>query len=154
MIGPGTAFGLSNAIAVGSDTGLGQVTAFGPELVSNGDFSNGDTDWIYSLTTISPGFATMEPDGGASATLENLANTGYDVGSLYRVRYDIISTTITTGLSLSGSGFTGTIAIPATIGQHEIYVVCTIEDGKLRIATSAPVNSIVVTNISVNKCLL
>ena len=106
-------------LMLSKDKGL----VIGPELVTNGDFSSGDTGW-----TVPAGWTIT--GGGAVATATNASLRGGGVttvsGITYRVDFDVISYTsgnlvITVGGNFSGNpSLTGAAMAP---GRKSVFVI-------------------------------
>ncbi len=100
------------------DTG-NQVT-FGFNKLDNGGFDD-STGWTLGGTaTIHDGYATLR------ALFDYVAHDiAAIIGNTYRVKYEILANIGHGALYLSGSGFSGSLHIPSTVGEHSVTVVCT-----------------------------
>ena len=116
---PGTVADSSNPVGLALDLRLGALDALGPELVTNGDFSDGSTGW-----TLETGWSVS--DGQASITNASDIFAVYQAGLTPGKTY-FISFTIT---SISGGGFTPycgdnlRYANFNTVGTHTAIFVC------------------------------
>lgn len=113
--------------AAGQPVGLvldkSQGLALGPELVVNGDFSNGATGWTVPSPWIVSG-------GGASATAASSSLLGGGVtpvaGRSYRVDFDVVSYTSGDLLVSVGGNFTGNPRLTSaqlSSGRKSVVVV-------------------------------
>lgn len=65
-----------------------QGLVLGPELVTNGDFSNGSTGWtLGSGWSVSGGVATYSGTDNANLAITNIV----EAGKFYEVRFDVVS---------------------------------------------------------------
>jgi hypothetical protein len=83
----------------------GMSNAFGEELVSNGDFSDGSTGWQVGTNdgtgwSIANGVATLVGDGSVQTLIQP---SMFDVGSYYYVSFDVTASAAEIGLE-GGSG--------------------------------------------------
>ena len=123
------------------------VHPLGDELISNGDFSNGSTDWSFTsgatLTDIGAKI-THTPTDGSIAQLSILT-----IGKEYKLTYEITES-ISGGLKFN-SAVNG--AMVTTVGVHTKYFEA---DGTTAVfgRTSAIDNDITITNISVKEILV
>lgn len=112
---------LGNSI---SETGLDISAADagdGVELVTDGDMTVPGSWTANGTWVIGSGVATVTGDGTNHTLTQDFA---YVVGGLYRWEYEIISNTLNAGLFfLSSSSMVGaSVAIPATVGTHVLYL--------------------------------
>ena len=115
------ATGTTPVTAVEQPVGLmldkSQGLVLGPELVTNGDFSNGSTGWTTSVTgsnliTISGGSARFQATGADTATLNQL--NVFTIGKWYSVEFDILA------------GSTGQLKVlPMGYASSEVVFSCT-----------------------------
>ena len=67
---------------------------YGSELVINGDFSDGATDWtIQSIWSIAGGVATSDGSSSVAGTRDLRQNNVFEIGKTYEVTFDIIDYT-------------------------------------------------------------
>ena len=94
------------AYDVGSINAIKPIQTIGSELVTNGDFSNGSTNWsIENTWTISNGLASGNGANGAGAELKQ--NSILPIGKKYRLTYEIknyVSGTVKGGSGEANSG--------------------------------------------------
>ena len=79
---------------------LGESIVVGPELITNGDFSNGTTGWSNNATeifTVSGGVATVDRNGG-SATGQCYQSITTEVGKSYTV--SVLVTAVSNGFQV------------------------------------------------------
>lgn len=119
--------------------GIRVIDAGAPvDLLNGAGAFNNSSGWTVSGWTVSNGVASCT--SGASRTLRK--PFGAQVGSTYRVSYDVISSSTGGTLTLSRYGFgNATLTLDKTVGQHSVDVLCkTASD--LRISASSWAGSI------------
>jgi len=109
---------------VGLQLDLSKGLVLGPELVTNGDFSNGSTGWTLGTDwVVSGGFASR----GSNATASNLTGgSGVEVGKTYRVTWTQGAETIAVYL---GSVAGPLISNSSTPGTFTRIVTATVVGG-------------------------
>ncbi len=139
---PGSVADSANPVGLALDLRLGALDALGPELVTNGDFSDGSTGW-----TLETGWSVS--DGQASITNASNIFTVYQAGLTPGKTY-FISFTIT---SISGGGFAPycgdnlRYANFNTVGTHTAIFVCG-ANGYLGVRAASGGTTGSITNIS------
>jgi hypothetical protein len=103
-------------------------TVIGPELVTNGDFSNGTTDWLATHGVISAqnGGLRIEEDGVNASTPRAYQGLATEVGKVYRATVDLVDLNIATGISLVASTNTNIGGFPLSVissGTAELIFV-------------------------------
>lgn len=89
-------------VGLALDTSRG--LALGPELVTNGDFSAGNTGWTRSLPSWDAASGKMVNDGTNSATTASVQQAGVvSAGKTYRIAFDLICTSGSANLWLAAS---------------------------------------------------
>ena len=99
----------------------GDFSEEGSEEVSNGDFSNGSTDW--SLGT---GWSIGEDKAVYTGTSNSdlAQNSILTSGKTYKLQYEIISSTLVNGIvKISGTTATAQNTLSQTIGTHTEYFI-------------------------------
>ena len=106
-----------------------QRQRLGPELVTNGDFSDGLTGWS-TAGTVESGRVTVEATGIAIGLCkQGIHSSGAPVGSLYWLQYDVVDNTLQPGTGAmmavhNDSDFkllSGTW-LPSAVGTHRALV--------------------------------
>jgi hypothetical protein len=118
----------------------------GPELVINGDFSNGATNW--SLGT-GWGVADGVASRGVAASYSNLTATGWTVvvGKTYKVTIDVVALSGSTAVVLTGGVSSPTFSTP---GIKRFYFTAVSTTPAIVQAANA-LTAITVDNISVQE---
>jgi hypothetical protein len=137
--------------------------ALGPELVTNGDFSDGTTGW----TVVSP--VTASVSNGQVTITRNSGNTamyqtyyGLTVGSYLLITFNVISTNRNPGVlyaneptaPVSGGAATTAINLPIATGPVKVFVPVTATSmniGYLGIGAAGSSSVLVIDNISVRE---
>ncbi|MCP3851209.1 MAG: hypothetical protein GY694_13360 [Gammaproteobacteria bacterium] len=134
----------SNSISWNIDSGQ-PVYEVGSELVANGDFSNGDTDWSKgSGITIEDGSLIIS--NGSSSSHTTSINDTVVIGDTYVIEYEISS--INNGHILVRAGWNDSGATNATTtGKHTDIV--TSGGNKLIYITCATGTNATISNVSV-----
>ena len=126
---------------------------FGPELIVNGDFSNGSSGWLTGGWSVSGGFAEHEQNATTAGMTQQIG-ASLDLGATYRVAWDQerIASGKFIGVRLgNGTQNIETISNAGT-GRVEFFVSPTSGGNTFRLA--AGLNGHVrVTNISVREVL-
>ena len=121
----------SQPIGLGLDQSQG--LALGPELVTNGDFSNGSTGWSVGINwSIAGGIASCNGTGG------DLYQGGLNSSKTYKVTFTVVSYTSGSLAVRNGGGF-----LSYGVGAHSVLM----KDSLLVFQSSSYIGSI--TNISV-----
>ena len=128
--------GLVNYAEVVSDT----------ELVTNGDFSNGTTDWTVSAGTISVDNGRLKIDSVSGTTAEQTATA--IIGKTYKVTYDFTLGTATSGAVIITGGNYPTLDAPE--GTNTFYSVATSTSFRVRPRLGAT-GTMFVDNVSVKQ---
>lgn len=134
------------------------VRPIGDEDITNGDFSNGATDWNFSGTwAISNGIATSIADSSTQYLGQDFS---INIGASYKITYNILENTLNNNrVLMSGTSAFNSTQIPSNIGVNSIVLEATgvASSGySLRFANSGTNNSGVlsITNISVKELLV
>jgi len=111
---------LGQPVGLMLDKSQGALTALGPQLVTNGDFSDGATGWSTTGTwSIGSGYAEVTGNG----TFQNLSTSvTTTIGKWYEVKYDVLANTLNGELALSSSSFAGSKTAPASVGSNTMIV--------------------------------
>jgi hypothetical protein len=75
----------------------------GAELVANGDFANGNTGWVRSLTSWDASTGSMVNDGTNAVGTQCQQNGVITAGKTYRIEFDLTRTSGTLNVWLNGS---------------------------------------------------
>ena len=124
---------------------------YGPELVTNGDFSQGDTGWTVSgsdsthYITFANGTARYVSDT-TSPVLNLSQSVGLEVGKTYEVVIKVLE--IVSG-SLKTDSFGGSYTIPAEVGVHRF--VRTASSTSFQVYRNSSNVDITIDNISVRE---
>ena len=127
----------SSATRIGQNGLIQEVGYFGNDLVSNGDFSNGSTDWgLGSNWSVANGKASC--DGSASNSMSQASTVGI-ASTTFKVSYDVLS--ISQGsIRITLGGVAGASA--SQTGSYSDFITATSTD-RLRIfADSSAIASI------------
>jgi hypothetical protein len=127
----------SSATRVGQNGLIQEVGYFGNNLVTNGDFSNGSTDWgLGSNWSVANGKASC--DGSASNSMSQASTVGI-ASTTFKVSYDVLS--ISQGsIRITLGGVAGSSV--SQVGSYSDFITATSTD-RLRIfADSSAIASI------------
>lgn len=146
----------SEGTIINSD-GYIQYSGFGNELITNGDFEQGQTGWTNSdgSLTFGNGYVKITSNG---TTVNRLRQTGENLvggaginAGLYRLTYDIIENNNVTDLRVfDGSAY---VVIPSTVGSQQFIID---HDGInnnffINLRDSNTGNYVVIDNVSLKK---
>ena len=100
----------------------------GPELVTNGDFSDGTNDWlaIYGVISVVDGVLRVEEDGVDAFNPRGYQGIATEIGKVYRATADLVGLNIATAGQIVASTNTNTGGFPATLvssGTGELIFV-------------------------------
>jgi len=136
-------------------------TDTGSELITNGDFATGDmTGWSVGSSGdgVTP-TAVSDGSGGYGALISNgvtggnsyiIQNSVFEVGKSYKVSYRIVSNSLPLTNFLVLENYD--VAIPSTVGTHDIFVVGLSTELRAVFKRSGePNTNIVITDISVKE---
>jgi hypothetical protein len=86
----------------------------GPELVTNGDFSDGTNDWlaIHGVISVVDGALRVEEDGVNASTPRGYQGIATEIGKVYRVTADLVGLNIATLGSIVASTNTNVGGFP------------------------------------------
>lgn len=116
---------------------------YGPELVTNGDFSNGSTGWnVGTLWTVANGEATIVSTGAASGFSQNGV---FEIGKAYEVTF---KATVRSGSVKIESSGGGTEVLINTTGLYVEHITATRTDLYFNRVSSC---NITIDNISVRE---
>ena len=127
----------SSATRVGQNGLIQEVGYFGNDLVSNGDFSNGSTDWgLGSNWSVANGKASC--DGSASNSMSQASTVGI-ASTTFKVSYDVLS--ISQGsIRITLGGVAG--ASVSQTGSYSDFITATSTDRFRIFADSSAIASI------------
>jgi hypothetical protein len=139
---------------------------YGPELVTNGDFSNGTAGWISNTGGSAGGVPTISVNGNGqlqiSSQTDDYGGANIEVnlttGKRYTLSLDVIScnsinqTRVGT-LNEAGPLSSTNIAYPLVLGSNSVPFTAVAHANYLYIGGRNDVNSLVIDNVSVNKYL-
>ena len=131
--------GLVNYAEIVSDT----------ELITNGDFSNGTTDWTVSSGTISVDNGRLKIDSVSGTTAEQTVTA--IIGKTYKVTYDFTLGTATSGAVIITGGNYPTLNAPE--GTNIFYSVATSTSFRVRPRLGSD-GTMFVDNISVKEATI
>jgi len=154
----------SAATRVNKEGLIEEVGYFGPELVqngnfeeigseeiSNGDFSNGSTDWFNpdNAATFSNNSVTIT--GGSGNRRINQSNVTSPTSSQWKLQYEIIEKVGTSDLKVytTNSGSAAYEVVPSTIGVHTYFFNTNLTTFYFNFSNSA--GSITIDNVSVKE---
>lgn len=123
---PVTTPGQTVALALDKSQGVGYAggsfTGLGPELVTNGDFSDGSTGWTLNQSAVVDGALVYTPTT-SSVIFASQAGGAYQSGKSYILEYDVISNTIPS-FSLRINFGSGDIrSLPETVGPNAVKLI-------------------------------
>jgi hypothetical protein len=100
----------------------------GPELVTNGDFSDGTNDWlaIHGVISVVDGALRVEEDGVNAFAPRAYQGLATEVGKVYKATVDLVDLNIATAISLVASTNTNTGGFPSSAissGSGELVFV-------------------------------
>ena len=136
----------SSATRVGQNGLIQTVGFFGNDLVTNGDFSNGSTDWgLGSNWSVANGKASC--DGSASNSMSQASTVGI-ASTTFKVSYDVLS--ISQGsIRITLGGVAGSSV--SQVGSYSDFITATSTD-RLRIfadsSAIASIDNIVVQQVT------
>ena len=107
----------SSATRVNKQGLIEQVSYFGPELVTNGNFAT-DSDWALRFVVIEDGVAKFQESVGTYARVRQ--NTGFTGQAKVTYTISFNNTSITT-IQLRDYGGADATNVPATVGTHTLY---------------------------------
>jgi hypothetical protein len=97
------------------------VKTFGSELVTNGDFSDGSTDWINTdnSATFENGYVKIQSQGSTLNRIRQIDVT--QAGKTFKLSYKVIeNNNVSEFKYYNGTGY---VTIASTVGTHEVYFV-------------------------------
>ena len=143
--------GVTPVTAVGEPVGLmldkSEGLAQGPELVTNGDFSNGTTGWNFITETPESGSARLNNTSLGNNTYYNQNAVG-EVGKVYVLTYDVLATN---GATLALQQATNLLLDTATTGSKRLTFNWSRVGGTLTFKRVTPNTDVTIDNISVKE---
>jgi hypothetical protein len=147
---------LGQPVGLVIDKRLGGLNALGTEVVTNGDFSNGTTNWS---TVGSPNFTVTGGQASVTRTtfgdLAFQAIAGLTVGRMYRITATVVSVSAPNlarvGFNSSAVGGAGEVANGVSAGNYTAYVVATATTMNVVLTLTANGATAVFDNISVRE---
>jgi len=127
---------------------------FGPELVTNGTFDSGLTDWTTSVSpgasvSVVSGEVVLTPDGSTGFSAKLRQDLGLTSGKVYLVEFDVVSVTSVCSISLGGEGVITRQYDFSTTGRKSVPL--TAAGGWLNINTTFSSSACTLDNISVRE---
>jgi hypothetical protein len=132
---------LSSAITHAMTSNSVMTDGYGPELVTNGSYSDGTTGWNTSNTSIAVnnGVATVSVSANGTAHINQALST--EVGKTYIASIKFIEDSLTGNLFLyagtsAGNGNVGGLNMGSTVGSYELVFVATTTTTYISVSSS------------------